>query len=310
MSTKISKLPESEVLLFTDIFPVVNDPSDVAFNKKATFSQLATLLSGVYVRKAGDTMTGPLNMTAGQSYKYDGASVIQANLSISNIFFGPSGNLTMTGVNNLAVGINCLVSNTTGNSNVALGNTSLRDNTTGVQTTALGEAALRTHISGFWNTAVGYNTGIGITTGISNTIIGANVTGLPADLSNNVIIADGAGNRRINVIDNGFIGLSTTTPNSGVHITTSLSLSYVSVTSVYTVLSTDYTVDCTANTFTVSLPTATGITGRIYVVKNSGAGTITLDPSGSETIDGASTQVVVSGSFLMIQSNGANWIVI
>jgi len=43
------------------------------------------------------------------------------------------------------------------------------------------------------NTAVGYNAGRGIVTGVNNTIIGANVTGLAAALSNTVIIADGAG---------------------------------------------------------------------------------------------------------------------
>ena len=56
---------------------------------------------------------------------------------------------------------------------------------------------------GFWtltgqegknNVAVGYQTGRGITYGSGNTIIGANVQGLTAGLSNNIIIADGAGN--------------------------------------------------------------------------------------------------------------------
>jgi len=43
------------------------------------------------------------------------------------------------------------------------------------------------------NTAIGYNTGRGITYGSGNTIIGANVTGLAAGLTNTVILADGTG---------------------------------------------------------------------------------------------------------------------
>jgi len=43
------------------------------------------------------------------------------------------------------------------------------------------------------NTAVGYNTGRGIVTGVNNTILGANVQGLAATLSNNIILANGAG---------------------------------------------------------------------------------------------------------------------
>lgn len=89
----------------------------------------------------------------------------------------------------------------------------------------------------------------------------------------------------------------------------SISHGYVAKTATY-IAADDYTIDCTANSFTVNLPTAVGITGRIYVIKNSGAGVITIDPDGSETIDGAATQAVVSGASFTIQSTGANWIVI
>ncbi|MFA5840782.1 MAG: tail fiber domain-containing protein [Candidatus Paceibacterota bacterium] len=68
------------------------------------------------------------------------------------------------------------------------------------------------------NTALGYNTGRGIVTGINNTIIGANVTGLDAALSGNIIIADGQGNRRINVDSLGKVGIGTTTPTAKLEI--------------------------------------------------------------------------------------------
>ncbi|MFN9952855.1 MAG: hypothetical protein ACK55I_07130, partial [bacterium] len=45
---------------------------------------------------------------------------------------------------------------------------------------------------------------------------------------------------------------------------------YVEVTSTYTVTSDDYAVEATSGTFTINLPTAVGIEGKIYQIKNSG----------------------------------------
>jgi len=47
------------------------------------------------------------------------------------------------------------------------------------------------------NTALGYNTGRGVTTGTGNTILGAQVTGLAAGLTNNIILANGTGSIRV-----------------------------------------------------------------------------------------------------------------
>ncbi len=59
---------------------------------------------------------------------------------------------------------------------------------------------------------MGHNSGEGITTGSNNTIVGAKVRGLASDLSNTVIIADGEGNQRIYVDNQGNMGIGTTTP--------------------------------------------------------------------------------------------------
>ncbi len=85
---------------------------------------------------------------------------------------------------------------------------------------------------------------------------------------------------------------------------------YTPVTSTYTILSTDSTVDCTSGTFTVTVFTAVGVAGRVLNIKNSGVGNITVDASGSETIDGELTQLIASGNNMPIQSNGADWIIL
>lgn len=69
-------------------------------------------------------------------------------------------------------------------------------------------------------------------------------------------------------------------------------------------------VNCTANTFDVDLPTAVGIKGKKYTIKNSGAGVITANPDGTETIDGDFDWNIQSGDWLIIVSDGTNWIII
>jgi hypothetical protein len=85
---------------------------------------------------------------------------------------------------------------------------------------------------------------------------------------------------------------------------------YASKSASYTLTPADYLVNGTTGSFTVTLPTAVGIAGKIYIVKNSGAGTMTVQGTGGETIDGLASQLVGAGSALTVMSDGANWIII
>lgn len=83
-------------------------------------------------------------------------------------------------------------------------------------------------------------------------------------------------------------------------------------TTPYTATSSDFLipVDATSAAATVNLPTAVGIKGRLYAVKktDSSANSVTVDGSGSETIDGLTTAVLyVQNHAVLLQSDGANW---
>jgi len=93
-------------------------------------------------------------------------------------------------------------------------------------------------------------------------------------------------------------------------LTGGLTLNYSAQTATYGINTNDYTIECTANTFTVTLPTAGGVAGQVYNVKNTGTGTITVDTTTSETIDGALTVTLAQWENLTVQSNGANWIIL
>lgn len=116
-----------------------------------------------------------------------------------------------TGNQNISIGYSSMLFNTTGINNMAIGQQALPHNTTGESNTAIGNEVLFDNISGSSNTAIGAGTAQGVTTGSHNTVIGANVTGLAADLNNNIIIADGAGTKRFTVDSFGTSILPSTT---------------------------------------------------------------------------------------------------
>lgn len=78
----------------------------------------------------------------------------------------------------------------------------------------------------------------------------------------------------------------------------------------YTALDTDDVIECLANTFTIDLFTAVGNIGKQLIIKNSGAGIITVDASGGETIDGSLTADIPPLNSIAIVSNDTNWIIV
>lgn len=62
--------------------------------------------------------------------------------------------------------------------------------------------------------------------------------------------------------------------------------------------------------FTLNLPTAAGITGKIYTIKKTDStfNAVTLDGSGAETIDGSTTTTLdTENEIIKIVSDGTNW---
>lgn len=85
-------------------------------------------------------------------------------------------------------------------------------------------------------------------------------------------------------------------------------------TTTYNILTTDYLITCDATSagFTVTLPTAVGISGQVFVIKKTDGtvNLITLATTSSQTVDGYASTVVLLGSkrdYVIVQSDGANW---
>ena len=129
-------------------------------------------------------------------------------MAIGNGAYSSSG----SGSDNVAVGYLALTSGSGTARSVAIGTQSLTNaGSSSYHNTAVGWQSGLNISSGARNTIIGYYTGLGITSGSYNTIIGAYVTGLSSSLSNYVILADGDGNRRINIPSTGNVLIATTT---------------------------------------------------------------------------------------------------
>ena len=213
---------------------------------------------------------------------------------------------------NTAFGFNALTTITTSGFNTAVGRQSLQ-NATGASNTAVGASALISIANASGNTAIGADAGRFITGGVT-----ANTTGSNSVFLGQSTRASANGNSNEIVIGHSTTGNGSNTTTIGntsitkAYIRGALitQMPYVAKTTTYTITSDDYAIECTSGTFTVSLPTAVGISGKVYVVKNSGTGVITVDPNSTETIDGNLALDLYQYDSVTLMSNGANWIII
>jgi hypothetical protein len=107
----------------------------------------------------------------------------------------------------------------------------------------------------------------------------------------------------------GTSGARGTSGTSGINGTsgTSFNTSYRRITSTYSIVNTDSYIDADG-TFTVYLPSAIGITGSSFTVKNTGTGQITIGTTASQLIDRLPSYYLAYYDTMLVESNGSNWL--
>ncbi len=109
------------------------------------------------------------------------------------------------------------------------------------------------------------------------------------------------------------VGIGTANPVSGLDINTSMSVKTNTISAATTLNNTHNVIFCNSGPYTVTLPTASANTGRMYTIKNidTEGDDITIDGFGSETIDGELTYILsLINQSITIVSDGANWHII
>lgn len=270
---------------------------NISGNNNAFFGNQAGIVNTAGYNCFFGAYSGLVN-TSGSQNCFSGFNTGKANIAgASNTFFGSQAGLLSTVSYNSFFGRSAGAATTTGPSNCFFGHNAGLLNATGQTNSFFGKAA-----------------GDNLTSGNNNIVIGANID-VPSSTGSNLLtignLIFGTGVDGVGLgISTGNVGIAVITPTSGLHLGRSFATPYRAIAATDTFAASDYTINATSGTFTVNLPTAVGITGRIYVLKNSGVGTLTLDPAGAELIDGAATSAIVSGASITTQSTGAGWIII
>ena len=283
---------------------------------KAVGASITTGTANTLVGSAINTITGQFNAVIGPDAMQVGTS------GSYNSILGPqAGNSITSGNNNTIMGYHAGGGDTSGSNNVLLGYYAGNNIVQGINNVYIG------NLPDPFNTDQSNKLVIEASGGGSSTVLVAGdfanryfaINKTLAEMNTNANTFQVGGT----LSTTGKVGVaasvmdSTLTDSGSAHITKSLkvdgsfAMAYVAKTGAYTTTENDHTINCTTGTFTVTLQTAVGVTGREYVVKNTGTGVITVGTTSSQTIDGSTTYTLGSQyKYVKIQSDGANWIII
>lgn len=76
----------------------------------------------------------------------------------------------------------------------------------------------------------------------------------------------------------------------------------------YTATASDYYIGATDSGITITLPK--GVLGKSYAIKNQDNGNVTVKGTGSEKIDGSSTQTLATNKAIIVLFDGTQWEII
>lgn len=164
--------------------------------------------AGVYDEAANFTISsGNPNVTAGNAYLYDGITFLQALPLLGNWFSGNSGNLTVTGITNLADGNAAMQSVTTGSNNVAIGASALQNLLSGASNFALGTSSLAALTTANSSVAIGVGAGGTFNPGGGGSVVAIGANSLNANIDGGGCIGIGTNAIKTNAHGTGLIGI-------------------------------------------------------------------------------------------------------
>jgi hypothetical protein len=128
------------------------------------------------------------------------------------------------------------------------------------------------------------------------------------------------GSTDLTILDSGYVGIGTASPSSTFEVSGSQAGNYTVITGDMTLDETHYIADLATNaTTTVTLPAASGVTGRTYHILSTGNGddTLTIDSNGGQFMgsnqsEGPEDSIEIEGSAqsVTLVSTGTYWFIL
>ena len=272
---------------------------------KAKLSQILPALSGL-------TFTGGSSNCISDLYVsniHSCSPLLINKLNEGNVYFGSTSGITLDVINK-RIGIN---TNNPQHSLHISGNTLFNGTLSATTISATTYLNLPTTTNGYLPLSGGTVTGGTVfTSGLSaNTLSATTYLNLPTIVNGYLPLSGGTvtgGTSFTSGLTANTLNVNGLTRTSGITSTSGIIFKQVTINGSYTATTSDYMIDITGGTFTVSLPTAVGQQGRLYVIKNNGGGAVTVDPFGSETIDGKSFIILGETNSIQLASNGTEWV--
>lgn len=288
-------------------------------------------VNNVFVQGGNTTASGQNNIAIGASA---GTAITSGS---SNMLIGAGAGASIQGASNeVAIGTNAMNSNVSGVTSVGIGSFALQSSTGPSNAVAIGYQSLQLagnsingdvgigtgalqNVTGNFNVGIGSNGANSLTSGGYNVVLGSFVDAASNTASGQLNIGNvlyGVNLYQTAAMSStpttsGKIGVRKTTPNSTIDIAGSFAAQYTSTATSISLDDTHYVVDVTATGQTITLPTAVGITGRIYTIKLTASGSCTVNTTSSQNIDGSATYSLASQyKFVTVQSTGSAWVVI
>ena len=257
-------------------------------------------------------------------YHYDGSSWVtttgaksiddlsDAKVVGSTIFIGEDAGHSASSIpfsSGVGIGLNALYYVTNGE-NIAIGGYAGFQLTTGVENTFIGYSAGK-NITGDSNIALGYEALFDNGTGSKNIIIGDRCDPTSGNAVGELNIGKTIYATAL-YTDSAKVGIGNgnNAPKSTLDVGGSVSLPVDNGGSV-TLGDNNYTYLVTSSGATVTLPDATTMAGRVYLIKLTATGTATVATTNSQMIESSSTYSLTSQwDYVKVQSTGSNWIII
>lgn len=278
--------------------------ADIATGAAIALSKLAVVTASRALVSDGDGLISASSVTATELGLLSGRTGTLATLAETQ---------TLTN-KTIVVANNTVTTAASGNLAATELNTALAELQTDIDTRAL-DSALTDHISDASGAHAASAISFSATGSIAATDIQAAIAEVSGDIDGHISDASGAHAASA-------ISATATSPLTETDVQGQLdeiagllgggNLAVTSKTANYTVTTSDAIILCDSSggAFTLTLPAASGNTGKVFQIKKTDSSflAVTIDGDGSETIDGATTTTVnTEGETLRIVCDGSNW---